>query len=185
MNVKRLIPGVLTGLVASTVTLIPLASASANPAKAKFFCGQSNGHPATMAITSRGNVPVIVWTTTRGDGQYTPQVRCDAVSGRFQKFYTDGTLNFLTTGRQNRQPVICVALQKGGGCHGLLLTLRPQDNPTQKLQDLLNVRIGAGPVLNESAPRLYISMDELLEGKLESASDTDGASANNNQSVAW
>ena len=87
---------------------------------------------------------------------WSPEARCQEVSKRFESYHRDGTLNFLTTGRMNRQSVVCVAQSQGGPCSGLLFTLKPGSNPGQTLQKLLDVRHRATGPLNESASaRLY------------------------------
>lgn len=163
MKFRRFIPSLLTAIVAGTATLATINPAAANPVNTKFSCGTSRGVPATMARTSRGDVAVIQWISTLGDGIYTPKVRCDIVSKRFQEFYDQGTLNFLTTGIKNRLPVICVAHQKGGACKDMLFTLKPGANPGRTLQRLMNVKSRASGPLNESAARVYIDMDNFLQ----------------------
>ncbi len=119
----------------------------------KFMCGTSQGRPATMAMTRRGPVPVIRWTSNYfGSGGYTPQTRCGIVSNKFQQYYKEGTLNYLTIGTANKMPVVCVAKVKGGSCDGVLFTLKPGSDPWKTLTKLMNVRAQASPVvLNESA----------------------------------
>lgn len=162
MNFKRLFPGLITAAIAGTTVIAPFSSANAGPAGSRFTCLSRQGVPATVALTKRGPVPVINWRSTLGNGVYTPQVRCDIVSKKFQQFYENGTLNFLTTGRKNRQPVVCVALYKGGACNQDLFTLKPGSNPGRTLRQLMAVRTGSSGPLNESAAREYIDVNELL-----------------------
>ena len=152
----------MTAAIAGTAAILPVTSANAGE-EPRFSCLSKQGVPATVALTKRGPVPVIVWRTTLGGGVYTPQVRCDIVSKRFQKFYENGTLNFLTTGRKNRLPVVCVAQYKGGPCAQDLFTLKPGANPGRTLRQLMAVRTGAAGPLNESAARTYIDINNLLK----------------------
>lgn len=139
-----------------------LTSVHANTAGSKFYCGQSKNVPATMAKTSRGAVPVIRWVSTLG-GTYTPENRCKIVSEKFQTFYNDGTLNYLTTGIVNQLPVICAAQRENGPCTGVLFTLKPNSDPGRTLQRLLSIRDRApGAVLNESSPQVYVNMKDFL-----------------------
>ena len=152
-----------------------IAPAHAGPNDAKFICGTSKGVPATVALTSRGYVPVVRWSSDYfGRSGFSPQTRCKIVSAKFQQYYTDGTLNYLTTSTQNRQPVICVASSKGGSCAGVLFTLKPTSNPMATLRQLMQVRTQAGGsvVLNEStggslpsdpADERYLDMQEFLQ----------------------
>jgi Circadian oscillating protein COP23 len=124
----------------------------ARAGESKFTCGVSKGVPATVARTSRGNVPIIRWVSNAfADSGYSAEYRCSVVSAKFQEYYSAGTLNYLTTGTANNQPVVCVAATKGGPCSGVLFTLRPGSDPWTTLTRLMNVRVQAGPPLNESA----------------------------------
>jgi hypothetical protein len=153
--------------------IAPAHAGNANDAK--FMCGTSKGVPATVALTSRGPVPVVRWSSNYFDRSgFSPQTRCKMVSAKFQQYYKDGTLNYLTTAYQNRQPVICVAASKGGPCSGVLFTLKPTSNPMATLRQLMQVRTQAGGpvVLNEStggslpsnpADERYLDMKEFLQ----------------------
>lgn len=109
-----------------------------------FFCGQNTqGIPTTYARTKRGNVPVIRWVSSNfATSGYTPQQRCQEVTRRFQVYKNNGTLNYITTGIMNRQSVVCVSNIKGGGCEGLLFTLKPGANASRVLQQLFNIGDG-------------------------------------------
>ena len=62
----------------------------------------------------------------------------------------------------NGQPVICTAGSRGGACDGLLFTLKPGQDATATLKNLLEIRVKARGPLNETNSRLYVSLDELL-----------------------
>ena len=151
--------------LSATVTITQPSSAQTT----RFFCGTSKGIPVTVARTSRGDVPVIRWISTYFSAtNYTPVRRCKEVSNKFQVYYDNGTLDYLTTGRINRQPVLCVASSFGSGCSEVLITLEPKDNPNGVLQELLDVRIRAAqrPVTRgkpqvSQAP-VYIDLNEYL-----------------------
>jgi hypothetical protein len=130
-----------------------------------FVCGKSKGAPATIAQTNRGDIPVIIWSSQRFlEAGYSPEKRCQQVSARFQQFFRNKKLDYLTTGMLNNQQVICVADRKGGNCTGLLFTLKPGSNPNQVLSSLLAVRSRASSVpLNESSSRIYINLSEYLQ----------------------
>jgi hypothetical protein len=141
------------GLCAIAFTISSTASLS-QPSYAqnqKFFCGMSRGVPATLVHTSRGNIPMIRWVDAGFAPPWSPERRCEDISARFQRFYDNGTLNFLRTGRSERQPVLCVASEKGGPClpDGVLLTLKSDRNPHAILQQLLDGRSGVGPGILE------------------------------------
>jgi Circadian oscillating protein COP23 len=129
-----------------------------------FVCGTSKGAPATIAQTNRGDIPVIRWTSDLfRDAGYTPEKRCQEVSARFQQYFRNQKLNYLTTGVMNNQQVICVADRKEGDCTGLLFTLKRGSNPSQVLKSLLAIRVRASGPLNESTSRIYLDLSEYLK----------------------
>ena len=132
-----------------------------------FYCGQASGAPATLAKTASGkSVPVIRWTSsTFNSAGWDQGKRCQVVSARFEQYRKQGTLQYLTTGRMNGQAVICTATSKGGACEGLLYTLKPGQNPTKTLADLLDVRTKAKGPLNETTTRLYLKMSDVINAK--------------------
>jgi hypothetical protein len=125
-----------------------------------FFCGQSSqGTPTTFVNTLNGNVPLIRWVSHYfNESGYNPRVRCQEVSQRFNRFYNQGILNFVTTGIVNNQPVVCVATEIGGPCRGILFTLKSGQSASRTIQQLFDVRAGASGPLFESASREYIDM---------------------------
>jgi hypothetical protein len=134
-------------------------------AKAKgFVCASPSGIPTTLAMMSDGRqVPVIHWTSNVFDAAgWTPQRRCQEVSGRFDTYNRQGRLTYLTTGRINEQPVICTAPNDNAGCDGLLYTLKPGQSATNTLRKLLDIRLKVKDPLYETNGRLYVNMDRLL-----------------------
>lgn len=127
-----------------------------------FVC-EEYGIPTTMFYAPEGSLPVIRWRSHYfAQSGYTPEVRCRAVSDRFQRFYDRGILNYVTTGIVNRLPVVCVSSELGGPCSGVLYTLRPGQNASQVLQQLFDVSYGQAGPLYESGARLYLDMNEYL-----------------------
>lgn len=158
------------------LTLVAFATlpmmAPKSEASSKFFCGTHDGAPSTMSNTSSGKqVAVIMWKSTAfSGGGFEPQTRCQIVSNKFNDLYNRGLLTHLTTGKVNGMNIVCGSSMKGGGCapDGMLYTLKPGQNPTQTLKNLLAVRTKATSALTESESRLYISIEEI-----ESAQDPD------------
>jgi hypothetical protein len=164
MHSTRPLSFLLTSLLAYTAGIFALSPVQAETASPKFYCGQSKNTPTTMARTSRGSVPVIHWSSKNAFGEdFPPEVRCKIVSSKFQEYYTDGTLNFLTTGILNRMPVICAVQAKGGPC-GVLFTLKPGSDPDRTLKQLLSIRDRSTTlVLNESIATPFIDFNDFLE----------------------
>ncbi|MGC9502435.1 COP23 domain-containing protein [Baaleninema sp.] len=158
----------LTHMAAAASLVLATTAVVAEPAAAqarRFSCGTSNGYPATVAHTRSGTaVPVIVWESSYFESSgYTPEVRCDLVSERFETYYQDGSLNQLRGGYMNNQPVVCTS-NAAGGCDRLLFTLKPGTDPNQALLDLTNVRTRAASALYESVDgsSSYIDFNQLL-----------------------
>ena len=111
--------------------------------KDEFRCelGEDN-FSRTIAYTKLGRrINLITWKgiTNQGSG-YSPEVRCRIVANRFQRFSNAGKLRYVSTGRMNNHPIVCIS-SNGGQCqtNGLLLTLDPKDNPEQTLKELFDV----------------------------------------------
>lgn len=170
----RLLHSVLTVSALTIASLLAFNPATRGQSGTAFVCSNWQGSPATVAQTAQGDtVPVILWSSDYfGKAGFDPQTRCELVSQRFQQYYNNGTLNYLTTGRMNRMPVVCVAQKEGGPCTGLLFTLKPESNPSATLQRLLAVRVRAQGPLNETNARVYIDMEEYLENAIEARSSS-------------
>jgi hypothetical protein len=156
-------------LFAGVAALSVLVAVPVRAEDVKFTCGLHQGAPATLAQTTRGNIPIIRWVSDAFGGEYPPQYRCQVVSPKFQQYHKDGKLNYLTTGVANNQPIVCAASEKGGPCTGVLFTLKSGSDPWLTLKRLMDVRVQAGPPLNESASsssttnaEQYIDMNEYL-----------------------
>ncbi|NMG08217.1 COP23 domain-containing protein [Brasilonema sp. UFV-L1] len=137
--------------IAFTITSTATLTQPSYAQNQKFFCGMSKGVPATFVNTKRGNIPMIRWVDAGFAPPWIPEKRCEDISARFQRFYDNGTLNFLRAGKSERQPVLCVASEKGGPClpDGVLLTLKPGKNPEDILQQLQYGRSAVSPGIVE------------------------------------
>ncbi len=175
LNGKFLTRFFLVSLMAitSSLTINKIASAEG----VKFFCANNDkGQPSSFASSGVGDIAMINWQTELGGG-FTPQKRCEMVSEKFQNFYDRGILHFLTTGyilskSGNSINFICPATSEGGGCvclksnnsnceeYEILYTLKPGDNPSSKLQQLMDLRLGASGPINETNKRIYIDMNQ-------------------------
>lgn len=176
--------GHLSVLMASASTILSTV-AYPSLASGKFYCGSFSSVPATLTTSRSGKViPIILWKSEAfsADG-WSPERRCQEVSQRFNSLHSQGALNYLSTGRMNGMPVICAASSEGNGCSGLLYTLKPGQNASQTLKSLLAVRYKATGPLTETSSRLYISMDQLIEGEIASA-DVTSQSGSSNQGAS-
>ena len=171
-EMKLLLPVVVSALANNFLT--PSAYASSSLAST-ISCMSAEGVPATVVQTKSGKqVPIIYWKSQAFSGSgWTPERRCQEVSARFQNYHSAGTLEYITTGRMNGLPVICVAKTDGGACAGLLYTLKPGQNATATLKKLFDVRTkpGAAP-LEETTARMYLSVDSIIRNKSGAAATT-------------
>lgn len=154
-------------LAAATLALVSgiITSQRSQAQSTTFFCGVSQGQPATIAQTPRGNIPVIVWVSKHfSRSGFNPQTRCEDVSSRFQSFYSQGALNFITAGIVNGQPVVCATGAAGGPCNNtnVLFTLKPGESAARVIQGLHQIRGGASRPLYESTRRTSSSNSDSI-----------------------
>jgi Circadian oscillating protein COP23 len=134
--------GVSTLAIISSNLLLSVPASQALTATTSFVCGKSEGKPATIARTKRGDFPIIFWSSeAMSDAGFTPQVRCQQVSARFQSLYRSGRLKAVTTGKLNNQLVVC-ATNKASLCNAqnLLFTLKSNSDPQQVIKRLNAIR---------------------------------------------
>lgn len=129
-------------MVGENVMLMP-ASQAVKTATTNFTCSKFEGKPATVARTKKGDVPIVIWSS-EGFSQsgFTPQVRCQKVSARFQMMYRSGQLKYITAGTVNNLPVICATKQIDSSCdrQNFLYTLKPDSDPQQVIKRLTMIR---------------------------------------------
>lgn len=172
MNIKTLAV-IFAGIgvtIASTVTK-PVTAETKNTNT--YYCAELNNSWNTFVNTPRGRVKLINWANNFSP-DWTPQKRCSAVSGRFQKFLDQGNLKFIRTGNINSLPVLCVANARGGECpdENVLITLKEGTDPEGVLIKLVDFRRSvSGQTLTLSADdagfysdgEFYVDMDRFLE----------------------
>lgn len=147
----------------STFTIIATINQPSLADSNKFFCEKRNGTPVTMVRTSRGNETFIRWVVADFKG-YSPEKRCTIISARFQRYYDNGGLVYITS-RDNFKgyPVLCVADRKGGSCandEDVLVTLKPGTDTGRVLRQILDFRRGADVKPVELSGSQYVSYSE-------------------------
>ena len=161
----KLFTQMLTGLFALTLGTTAATEPGAAQRNNKFFCGISEGVPATMVRTSNRNVPIIIWVDRGFElSGWTPERRCQEVSGRFQRYHSQGILAYIRTGTVHRHPVLCVTNYQGGVCQSdrVLITLKPGSDAQFYLDSLIGIRNGSGAVLQLNEGEVF-SYDENRE----------------------
>jgi hypothetical protein len=178
---------ILTKVLTAGVLSLDTFGAFNQPSQAQsttFVCGVSQGKPATLALTPRGSIPVIVWVSEYfSRAGFDPQTRCEDVSNRFQNFYSQGALNFITAGIVNGQQVVCATGASGGACNNsnVLFTLKPRESAARVIQRLNEVRGGASGPLYESTRGRSNSNSVNMNDFLNSAPVDAEASTNRTQ----
>ena len=143
--------------------------------RVNFYCGEFTDDtgetmPATMAYVPqrKASVSIIGWKSNHIPS-WDAQRRCDTASPKFQAFYEDGRLNYLTTGVNNGQDIICAAVETGQPCkpEDQLFQVKASDDPDAVLKGLTGIIEGAAtsgePIYQSSDEKIYVSMDKFLE----------------------
>lgn len=145
------------------------AQPNAGTEETTFFCGEIEGTPATIARTSKAEIPIVIWTSDYlADTETDPQQQCEEVTQRFQTYSDLGKLNYITTGMMNGKIVACVADGENEPCSGLLFPLNSDRNPGGNLQRIFRIRVAsAGPIM-ETPRRVYINLNKYLNGEYPS-----------------
>jgi Circadian oscillating protein COP23 len=153
-------------LAVGTATALTLPSRAQNNNGAIFYCGTSNGEPATIVKTREGDVPMMIWDTKVFGRNYPPEMRCQIVSERFQQYYEHGLLDFIKTERIRGYDTVCVARSEGGSCEGrILFTLPPGQDPNNAIEAVFNF---SGPYRNNCGVskvggKVYIKVDSFIQ----------------------
>ena len=111
------------------------------PKTRKFFCDtNAKGIPTTYGMNPQSKrIAIITWTSDFGrEAGYTKERRCQEVSGNFQRYYEQDSINYVGIGEKNNLNIICVIAQLGGKCindetQGQLLTLAENIDPIEAI----------------------------------------------------
>jgi hypothetical protein len=157
----------LAGLITTlAISAVPMVQAQTSSDKIQFTCrsgfdkNTGKEQPTTYLWFQGNKHGVVRWV--KALGSTTPQERCNQVSSRLQEAYDNGSLNFVVNGSMNGQAVICTAREYAGNCDTLILTLRPNDNPLEVLDEFKAALSGrsVGPVRHSSGvPQIYYQID--------------------------
>ena len=129
-------------LVAGAIALGATATIN-QPSQAEsrrgFYCDTSGNKPVTVYKNPKGvTEPWVRWTSNYfKDAGYNKLTRCQEVSQRLETYRRNRDLRFITVGKMNGQNVICTANQVSGRCEKLILTLKPNEDGVQALNNLL------------------------------------------------
>jgi Circadian oscillating protein COP23 len=158
---------VSTLLLALSLPVLPLFTTASYAGKASFTCTEVDGRLATAVQTRKGNVALIYWDSVIYVGAgYTPQVRCQKVTERFQKLYSNGELKYLAAGKVSKQPVICGTKTNKAACNNMLFTLKPGSDPRtvlKRLNDVRNRAAGSSAVEESGGGNTNPSTDTVVD----------------------
>ncbi|MEH2242270.1 COP23 domain-containing protein [Nostoc sp.] len=148
MQLKPII-SLLTGCSLTAICITSIVSQAKADDEVRFICASGYDQatnlrfPTTYAWTERGKIAIVRWKYGWFNNQsVTPEQRCEQVSSRFQTAYNNKSLAYIANGIINNQAVICTAKKEDAACDTTLLTLRPQDDPLQILDDLKEILRG-------------------------------------------
>lgn len=160
MKISLITISILMGTTVAGI-LLPIQSIAQTSTQVKFYCGQSFEPdsseivPTTLVTRSfkREPLALIQWQLELGGG-YTPQVRCNIVSAKFQKAWDAGKLNYLASGvdQKSTSGIICGIKNRSTACNevNMLFTLANGAEASEAI-DLMKKNIqrrtGSGPIL--------------------------------------
>ncbi|MGD1901964.1 MAG: COP23 domain-containing protein [Geitlerinemataceae cyanobacterium] len=159
----------IAGLIATGLASFS-APTHAQPANS-FECRSDDDVNFTVALARNGAVsdPIVVWTSDAfSNAGYTPERRCQAVTGRLNTLLDDNGNSldglYLTVGRVNGQSVVCSVASTRGGCNSdnVLFTLSGSNsrNPERVLYGLASRSTGTS--IQESGGVPYVDLEELV-----------------------
>ena len=124
--------------------------------------------PATIAWIpeDKKHVRFIAWKSEYFGSRWSPKKRCEKVTENFHKYYNEGRLDYLSTGKYNGYSVICAA-KPGESCNekNHLFTIKQGQVPELVLERLLDIgEAKAGrPLYQSSGKQLYIEVQNILK----------------------
>ncbi len=145
---------VVSGLTVASALVSIEAIAQSSP-KVKFYCGQTFDPgtnaivPTTLVASSAKREPIaLIQWKSKLSGKYTPQVRCNMVSGNFQQAWEAKRLNYLMAGVDKKSGVgiICGAKDSTTACNksSMLFTLSNGADASETIERMKDIRSGTG-----------------------------------------
>ena len=140
-------------LTALTFTLSATPGWSQTKTNLSFFCRSITTSssdlqtvPATVVFIpeSRRYQSIIAWESDSFPNTvWTPQKRCEVISQKFQDFYNQDRLRYMTAGQINGLGVICAARSpETCNSRNQLFTVKPGTNPQRVLEQLTELASG-------------------------------------------
>ena len=137
----------------------------------RFTCRTSGGIPTTIARTSKGDIPIIIWKSDSFiSSGWTREKRCQEVSDRIDKLRFSNSLNYLTSGVIDEQSVICGVKTQTDLCttERILFTLNKNSDPQKILKQMFlanaDIQIDDDGVGKLKDGRDYVCMSRSASG---------------------
>jgi hypothetical protein len=136
-------------------TLVSSEAIAKSPTKVSFYCGQTfdpNSNaivPTTLVASSAKREPVaLIQWKSKISGKYTPQVRCNMVSSKFQQAWSAKRLNYLAAGvdKKSGLGIICGSKDRATPCNrsSMLFTLSNGADASETIDRIKAIKTGAG-----------------------------------------
>jgi Circadian oscillating protein COP23 len=165
---------ILATLLTTELTILAVQPSTANPPTVSFYCGQSFDPdqnkilPTTFVATSARTESIAIIRWKSGFGGYSPQVRCNMVSTKFQTAWTGGNLKFIKSGVSDRtgQGIVCGTADRQQKCDDaqILFTLKNYQDAKNIITNINNIRTGktSNPLLQSSGDSV-VDLEELTK----------------------
>lgn len=131
----------------------------------KFSCRKVNTAWTTVV---NGKYEFIIWDSYFSKSGYTPEVRCKQVTSRLNSYFNEMDKMYLTHGKMNGLPVICMTRYQGSPCKKLVYTLKPNQDGELTMQNIMAMSRAKYPNLKplyESPCNTYLNVNSVIEGK--------------------
>ncbi len=165
---------ILATLITTELTMLAIQPSIANPSTVRFYCGQSFDVdqkkilPTTFVATSARTESIAIIRWKSGFGGYSPQVRCNMVSTKFQSAWAGGNLKFIKAGVSNQtgQGIICGTAELQQKCDDsqILFTLKNHQDAKNIITSINSIRKGnvRGP-LSQSSGDSLVDLEQLIQ----------------------
>jgi Circadian oscillating protein COP23 len=165
---------ILATLLTTELTILAVQPSTANPPTVRFYCGQSFDTdqnkilPTTFVATSARTESIAIIRWKSGFGGYSPQVRCNMVSTKFQTAWTGGNLKFIKAGVSNQtgQGIICGTAELQQKCDDaqILFTLKNHQDAKNIITSINSIKSGKirNPILQSSGDS-SVDLEQLIQ----------------------
>lgn len=157
MKLKSIATALLGAVAAGSTMAFKAEEAHASPFQFQCVRG-ANGGFVTIVTNGRESQSLITWNSQAfSHSGWTPEVRCQEVTNRFNYAVNNGIRLRLTTGEVNGLGVICALQGRERRCGNNtfnLVTLTPGTNRRQALNDLVSAAAGGRPLAQSGSVTL-------------------------------